>query len=101
MRSPCSEEGGSVKTDRKVKMEEHGYRIARNVTLLRRVQGMSLAEMSRRIIRAGGNLNELSVGKIERFERRIDVDDLFALAKALDVSVQLLIERELDLKEIT
>ena len=64
------------------KMGAIGRRAAQWITVLRQDSGMTYAELARR---TGGVLNEIAIRRIERLERRIDVDDLFVIAEALGV----------------
>lgn len=59
----------------------YGSIAASNVRDIRTGRGLSVAELSRR---TGGSLAELAIRRIESGQRRIDVDDLFLLARALD-----------------
>lgn len=62
-------------------------RVAANIKELRNMRGrMSLAELSARLHSLGHPLRTTQIHKIERGERKVDVDDLVALALALDVS---------------
>ena len=69
--------------------------VSRNLGELRRKRGMSLAQLSEAMTDiAGRPILASGLGKIETGERRVDVDDLVALAMALDVSpVRLLLPR--------
>ena len=69
--------------DRKLqKIGVVGRLAAANVRLAREAQGLSYAELARR---TRGTLTEISLRRIEQFERRIDVDDLWSLTEALGV----------------
>lgn len=61
-------------------------RIARNVAELRTGRGMTLRELSVRMGEIGRPTLPTGIMKIEDGSRRVDVDDLVALAIALDVS---------------
>ncbi|MEV0616170.1 helix-turn-helix transcriptional regulator [Nonomuraea sp. NPDC050404] len=63
-----------------------GKRIARNVAELRAARGLSLREMSERMGKLGRPTLSTGIMKIEDGTRRVDVDDLVALALALDVT---------------
>lgn len=52
---------------------------------------MSKTELAERLAKAGRSIDRLSVLRIEATERRIDVDDLVALADALGVPADRLI----------
>lgn len=56
-------------------------RVAENLRRLR--GGLSYAELSRRLARTGHHILDTGLLKIEKGERRVDVDDLTALAIAL------------------
>lgn len=64
---------------------EAGQRIARNVKRLREQQNLTLVEVSNRLYAAGRPIPILGLRRIERCERRVDLDDLIALAEVLDV----------------
>lgn len=61
-----------------------GRAVADNV---RRLRGeMSIAELARRLDQAGRRIPVLGLSQVERGERRVDADDLVALAQVLGVS---------------
>ncbi len=61
-------------------------RVAANVKMLRSARGLDLADVSETMTALGRPLSLNGVSKVERGKRGIDVDDLVALALALDVS---------------
>jgi len=63
-----------------------GRRAAENLARLREHRHLNYTELSDRLKRLGRPLNAETLGKIERRERRVDVDDLVALAVALDTT---------------
>ncbi|MGW0841437.1 helix-turn-helix domain-containing protein [Streptomyces sp. NPDC002787] len=63
-----------------------GENVRVNVQRLREEQRLSLAELSRRLEDIGRKIPTLGLGRIENGERRVDADDLVALADALSVS---------------
>lgn len=76
-------------------------RVADNIRELRRKRGLTLQELSEQLTAAGRPIVPSGVGKIEQVKsegaRRVDVDDLVALALALDVSpVRLLLPATAD-----
>lgn len=73
-----------------------GEVVCQNVKILREEQNLSLAALSRRLTElAGRTIPTLGLSRIENGERRVDADDLVALAAALGVSpVTLLLPRE-------
>ena len=60
-------------------------RVARNVRLLRHHRDLSYAELSRRLTAAGHPILDTGLMKIEKGDRRVNVDDLTALAEVLQV----------------
>jgi len=66
-------------------------RTAANVARLRRQQGKTAADLSRGLTRAEQPILDTGITKIEKGDRRVDVDDLVALAVALDVSPNVLL----------
>lgn len=64
---------------------EDGQRVARNVKRLRQQQRISLVEMATRLTEIGRPIARLGLYDIERGQRRVDIDDLVALAQALRV----------------
>jgi transcriptional regulator with XRE-family HTH domain len=68
---------------------EHGptaRRLAANVRELRRQRELDLSDLSTRLTELGHPMGLNTLSKIERGARRVDVDDLVALAMALQVN---------------
>jgi transcriptional regulator with XRE-family HTH domain len=63
-----------------------GVAVAANIESLRKSQNLSYAELSRRLDQLGRPIAPLGLTRIRDHKRRVDVDDLVALALALDVS---------------
>lgn len=63
-----------------------GETVRTNVRRLREAQNLGYAELSRRLKAAGRTIPELGLRRIEDGGRRVDADDLMALAAALSVS---------------
>ncbi|MDJ0394257.1 helix-turn-helix transcriptional regulator [Rhodococcus sp. G-MC3] len=63
-----------------------GSTAASNLKRLREARGLSFAELSRRLDELGRPIATLGLSRIESRSRRIDTDDLVALAISLDVS---------------
>lgn len=61
-------------------------RVAANIRQLRRDRALDLSDLSARLTRLGHPMGLNTLSKIERGRRRVDVDDLVALALALDVT---------------
>jgi hypothetical protein len=63
-----------------------GVAVAANIEGLRESRNLSYAELSRRLDERGRPIAPLGLTRIRDHQRRVDVDDLVALALALDVS---------------
>jgi hypothetical protein len=63
-----------------------GVAVAQNVEKLLETQNLSYADLSRRLTKLGRPIAPLGLTRIRDHQRRVDVDDLVALALALDVS---------------
>lgn len=63
-----------------------GVNVQHNVKRLREDQNLTLAELARRLEAFGRKIPPLGLSRIEAGERRVDADDLVALAAALLVS---------------
>lgn len=63
-----------------------GRRVAENLARLREHRRLNYTDLSGLLARRGRTLSAETLGKVERRERRIDVDDLVALAVALGVT---------------
>ena len=71
-----------------------------NITTLRERRNLTYAELSRRLKGAGRAIPELGLRRIEGGHRRVDVDDLVAIAAALEVSpITLLMPQAADANE--
>lgn len=66
-------------------------RVAANVRRLRHDQGMTLSDLSAALSALGRPMAVTTLSKVELGQRGIDVDDLVALAEALNVSVSTLL----------
>lgn len=62
-----------------------GRRVAENVRRLREERRLSLDELAAQLAELGRPIIPSSLSKLERGMRRVDVDDLEALGRALDV----------------
>ena len=60
-------------------------RVARNIRLLRHHRGLTYIALSRCLAEIGHPILDTGLMKIEKGRRRVDVDDLTALAEALQV----------------
>ncbi|MFL0392784.1 helix-turn-helix domain-containing protein [Streptomyces albus] len=70
-----------------------GSRTARLIEHVRNERGFSQRELSARLTRLGRPLPHTALSRIERRQRRCDVDDLVAIADALGVSPVALLQR--------
>lgn len=72
-----------------------GRAVATNVRAVRRSRGWSQLQLAEEMTRIGRPLQASTVAKIEAEDRRVDVDDLIALAAALNVApARLFIDKE-------
>ncbi|MFI7329379.1 helix-turn-helix domain-containing protein [Streptomyces rubiginosohelvolus] len=65
---------------------------AKNVRRIRELRGLTKKALAERTGAAGCPIPPLGISRIEKGERRIDVDDLLALAQALQVPYAQLVE---------
>jgi len=72
--------------DKKISLGPTGEAVAANVARIREAQNLSYAELSRRLRDFGRPIAVLGLTRIEKSERRVDADDLAALALALGVA---------------
>jgi transcriptional regulator with XRE-family HTH domain len=63
-----------------------GTRVARNVQTLRKLRGLTVRDLSARMGKIGRPVLPSGITKIEQGHRRVDADDLVALAVALEVT---------------
>jgi transcriptional regulator with XRE-family HTH domain len=63
-----------------------GHHVATNVLRLRKVRGLTVKSLSARLAECGRSIPSSGLTRIELGERRVDVDDLVALAAVLGVS---------------
>jgi transcriptional regulator with XRE-family HTH domain len=57
-----------------------------NITAVRELQNLNYTQVSERLARSGWTISAVGIRRIESGERRVDVDDLAALAVALGVT---------------
>jgi transcriptional regulator with XRE-family HTH domain len=76
---------------RKVEQGEVGHVVAAQVRLLREEKRLSLQALSRRLKALGRPILPSGLSKIEQGDRRVDVDDLVALAAALETVPSMLL----------
>lgn len=63
-----------------------GNTVRENIKRLREAHNLTYAELSRRLEKAGRGIPTLGLSRIEEGERRVDSDDLMALAAVLGVN---------------
>lgn len=71
---------------RRVELGTIGETVRANISRLRRDRGLTLRDLADRMAETDRPLAHNSISEIERGARRVDVDDLVALALALEVS---------------
>jgi transcriptional regulator with XRE-family HTH domain len=76
----------SIMATERIQRDPTSERVARNLAALRKARGLSLRDLHVRLRDVGRPILPSGLHKIERGDRRVDVDDLVALAIALDVS---------------
>lgn len=68
-----------------------GIRAARTIEILRTERGLSQRQLAGRVTALGHPMSNTMLSRIERAQRRCDVDDLIAIAEALHVSASVLL----------
>ncbi|MCC9153611.1 helix-turn-helix domain-containing protein [Streptomyces parvulus] len=69
-----------------------GIRATRTIEILRTERGLSQRELAARVTALGRPMSNTMLSRIERAQRRCDIDDLLALAQALRVSARALLQ---------
>lgn len=69
-----------------------GIRAARTIEILRTERGLSQRELAARVTALGRPMSNTMLSRIERAQRRCDIDDLIAIAEALLVSPLVLLQ---------
>jgi transcriptional regulator with XRE-family HTH domain len=77
---------GSPAPGKRVPVGPVGRRVIANVRLLRSSAGITYKDLSDRLAALGQPIPVLGLSRLERGERRVDVDDLVALAEVLGVT---------------
>lgn len=65
-----------------------GERVRVNIAHFREARGMTMLGLSERLKQLGRPIPPLGISRLENGDRRVDVDDLMALAEALDLPYQ-------------
>ncbi|NKS20853.1 helix-turn-helix domain-containing protein [Rhodococcus hoagii] len=76
---------------RRVEIGPTGETVRTNIAKARKDQHLTLRDLAERLAANGRPLAHNTLSEIERGARRVDVDDLFAIAVALDVSPSVLL----------
>jgi hypothetical protein len=76
---------------KKIELGPTGVTVAHNIRRLREVRRLGHTELSRELAGVGRDIAPLGLRRIETGERRVDVDDLLALAVALEVPPNVLL----------
>ncbi len=66
-------------------------RTARAIEIIRTERGLSQRQLARRVTALGHPMSNTMLSRIERVQRRCDIDDLVALAEALRVAPPVLL----------
>jgi transcriptional regulator with XRE-family HTH domain len=69
-----------------------GIRAARTIEILRTAGGLSQRQLAGRVTALGHPMSNTMLSRIERAQRRCDIDDLIAIAEALLVSPLVLLQ---------
>jgi transcriptional regulator with XRE-family HTH domain len=77
---------GCMPEKKRIDLGPIGVAVAANIERLRKSPNLSYADLSRRLDELGRPIAPLGLTRIRDHKRRVDVDDLVALALALDVS---------------
>jgi transcriptional regulator with XRE-family HTH domain len=77
--------------EKRIEIAALGRVVADNVALLRRARGMQYKQLAHALANEGRTIPALGLRRIEAYQRRIDVDDLAALAVVFDVPVESLL----------
>ncbi|KJK35654.1 DNA-binding protein [Streptomyces variegatus] len=68
-----------------------GIRAARTIEIVRTERGLSQRQLAGRVTALGHPMSNTMLSRIERAQRRCDVDDLVVIAEALHVSAPVLL----------
>jgi transcriptional regulator with XRE-family HTH domain len=77
--------------DKKNPLGPAGERLRRRIAQLREERGLTKKQLSERVAELGRSIPPLGISRLEAGTRRVDADDLLALALALRVSVNALL----------
>lgn len=71
-----------------------GQRLAENLRRIRSTRGLTTEQLAGKLVERGVTINPSSITKIEKQDRRVTVDEMAALANALDVEPVALLRPE-------
>lgn len=77
---------------RSLEIGSAGIRAARTIEILRTEQDLAQRELAERVTTLGHPMSNTMLSRIERAQRRCDVDDLVLIAEALRVSPLVLLQ---------
>lgn len=77
---------------RPLEIGPYGIRAARTIEILRNERGLAQRELAAYVTTLGRPMSNTMLSRIERAQRRCDVDDLVALAQALGVPLLALLQ---------
>ncbi|MBP8532127.1 helix-turn-helix domain-containing protein [Streptomyces sp. MK37H] len=77
---------------RSLEIGSAGIRAARTIEILRTEQHLAQRELAERVTTLGHPMSNTMLSRIERAQRRCDVDDLVLIAEALRVSPLVLLQ---------
>lgn len=80
-----------VADDRKNPLGPTGHQVCRNLKRLREERGLTKKQLSDAVGELGRSIPPLGISRVESGTRRVDADDLVALAVALGVNVSTLL----------
>ncbi|WP_055629469.1 helix-turn-helix domain-containing protein [Streptomyces hirsutus] len=69
-----------------------GIRVARTIEILRTERGLAQRELAARVTALGRPMSNTMLSRVERAQRRCDIDDLVVIAEALLVSPLVLLQ---------
>ncbi|MCQ4359665.1 helix-turn-helix domain-containing protein [Mycobacterium gordonae] len=71
---------------KKLELDNTGRTVAENISRIRKERGLNYTELSKSLSALKRDIPALAVRRIEETQRRVDVDDLMAIAAALNTS---------------
>jgi transcriptional regulator with XRE-family HTH domain len=86
---------------RKIELGPTGVTVAHNIRRLREARRLGHTALSQELADAGRDIAPLGLRRIETGDRRVDVDDLLALAAALEVPPNILLMPDVADGEVT